>query len=97
MRTSNIVQQAQNSHEVNENATAMSIDDASTTFLMDALGKLYSRPAQAVLREYLSNAMDAHKAKGGKLPPIQVTLPKQNRWDHKKFMPTPLQVRHFGN
>ena len=75
MRTSNIVQNSQTALEVGENAIPMRLDDASAVFLMDALGKLYSRPAQAVLREYLSNAVDAHKAKGGKLPPIQVTIP----------------------
>lgn len=75
MRTTNIVQESQSSRQVGENSIAMSIDEASSVFLMDALGKLYSRPAQAVLREYLSNAIDAHKAKGGTLPPIQITLP----------------------
>jgi hypothetical protein len=97
MRTSNIVQKSQSSQQVSENAIAMSIDEASSVFLMDALGKLYSRPAQAALREYLSNAMDAHKSKGGTLPPIQVTLPEQNRWGHTKFVSTPLRIRDFGN
>ena len=92
MRTSNIVQKSQSSREVGENAIAMSIDEASTVFLMDALGKLYSRPAQAALREYLSNAVDAHKAKGGKLPAIQVTLPEDMRSSSKPK----LFIRDFG-
>jgi hypothetical protein len=92
MRTSNIVQNSQSSREVGENAIAMSIDEASTVFLMDALGKLYSRPAQAALREYLSNAIDAHKAKGGKLPAIQITLPDSNgRTGSSKLL-----IRDFG-
>ena len=92
MRTSNIVQKSQSSREVSENAVAMSIDEASSVFLMDALGKLYSRPAQAVLREYLSNAVDAHKAKGGKLPAIQITLPENVRHAGSKK----LSIRDFG-
>jgi hypothetical protein len=92
MRTTNIVQKSQSSREVGENAIAMTIDEASSVFLMDALGKLYSRPAQAVLREYLSNAVDAHKAKGGKLPAIQITLPEaSNRADSSR-----LYIRDFG-
>lgn len=90
MRTSNIVQTNQTSQEVGTNAIAMSIDEASNVFLMDALGKLYSRPAQAALREYLSNAIDAHKAKGGTLPPIQITLPT------KAGMNAKLSIRDFG-
>ena len=97
MRTSNIVQKSQSSREVGENATVMSIDEASSVFLMDALGKLYSRPAQAALREYLSNAMDAHKSKGGKLPPIQVTLPEQPSWGNPVKNSNPLSIRDFGN
>lgn len=89
MRTSNIVQTNQTSQEVGTNAIAMSIDEASNVFLMDALGKLYSRPAQAALREYLSNAIDAHKAKGGTLPPIQITLPT-------KTGNSKLSIRDFG-
>lgn len=93
MRTTNVVQEAQTSMEVTDTAYAMGIDEGSTVFLMDALGKLYSRPAQAALREYLSNAVDAHVAKGGNLPPIQVTLPVANSTSRKQF----LMIRDFGN
>lgn len=96
MRTSNIVQKSQSSLEVGENAIAMSIDEASSVFLMDALGKLYSRPAQAVLREYLSNAIDAHKAKGGTLPPIQITLPTQITRGNTRPIQSSLLIRDFG-
>lgn len=94
MRTSNIVQTSQSSREVGENAIAMSIDEASSVFLMDALGKLYSRPAQAALREYLSNAIDAHKAKGGKLPAVQITLPDKGK---NSAGSSKLFIRDFGN
>lgn len=96
MRTSNIVQKGQSAREVGENAIAMSIDEASSVFLMDALGKLYSRPAQAVLREYLSNAIDAHKEKGGSLPPIQITLPDQIRRGQNRSNSSSLLIRDFG-
>lgn len=89
MKTTNIVTNSISSGEVGENAIAMSMDASSTVFLMDMLGKLYARPALAVLREYLSNAHDAHVAKGGKLPPIEITLPHGN----SKL----LTIRDYGN
>lgn len=76
---------------VDEGATAMTMDADSSVFMMDMLGKLYARPAQAALREYLSNAYDAHKAKGGELPPIQVHLPRAS---DVKFI---MSIRDFGN
>lgn len=94
MRTTNIVQKSQSDREVGTSAIAMTIDEASSVFLMDALGKLYSRPAQAVLREYLSNAIDAHKAKGGKLPAIQITLPETNT--RNPYGSSKLIIRDFG-
>jgi hypothetical protein len=94
MRTTNIVQKSQSDREVGSSAIAMTIDEASSVFLMDALGKLYSRPAQAVLREYLSNAIDAHKAKGGKLPAIQITLPEGN--SRNTAGSSKLLIRDFG-
>lgn len=50
----------------------------------------YRDPARAALREYLANAYDAHTAKGGVLPPIQVTLPQG---DTNPM----LTIRDFGN
>lgn len=93
MRTSNAVQAGRTSVEVGETAFAMGIDEGSAVFLMDALGKLYSRPAQAALREYLSNGIDAHKAKGGDLPPVQVTLPENNRYGKSSGV---MKIRDFG-
>lgn len=91
MKTTNTITQAISATEVSENAVPMSIDADSSVFLMDMLGKLYRRPAQAVLREYLSNALDAHASKGGNLPPIQVTLPRKG--DKKPL----LTIRDFGS
>lgn len=88
MKTSNPVQHGFE-EQVSEDAMEMSIDVNSTTVLMDALGKLYSRPAQAVLREYLSNAVDAHVAKGGELPPIEIKLPLGERES--------IIIRDYGN
>lgn len=91
MKTSNIISERMKSEQVSENATPMSIDEESSVFMMNMLGKLYSRPAQAVLREYLSNALDAHASKGGQLPPVQVNLPQKNA--KNPF----LTIRDFGN
>lgn len=93
MRTNSVIGNA--SLIVDDNSiTAMSVDTDSTVFLMDALGKMYSRPAQAVLREYLSNALDAHAVKGGKLPKIQVTLPDSP--DIYQRGPFVLSIRDYG-
>lgn len=91
MKTTSIVSERMNSGDVVPGATAMTIDADSSVFMMDMLGKLYARPAQAALREYLSNAYDAHAAKGGELPPIQVNLPQIG--DSNLV----LSVRDFGN
>ena len=90
MRITNKVTDAINVSEVSVDAVPMSIDPDSNVFVMNMLGKLYNRPAQAVLREYLSNALDAHTAKGGELPPVQVTLPSSKT-------NSLLSVRDFGH
>ena len=89
MKTTSIINQQAGEDSAATNTIAMKIDDSSTVFLMDMLGKMYVHPAQAVLREYLSNAYDAHTSKGGDLPPIQVGLPGQRT--------KTLSVRDFGN
>ena len=61
--------------QVGDGAVRMTMDVQSDVFMMNMLSKLYRLPAQAVLREYLSNAVDAHKARGGVLPPVRVILP----------------------
>lgn len=88
MKVANVVQTAINT-ATNEDALEMSIDAASSVFLMDALGKLYSQPARAALREYLSNAVDAHIEAGGSRPPVEVTLPD--------FSTEMLSIRDYGN
>lgn len=90
MRTENIVQKKSKDALVNDSAAqAFVIDEGSAVFLMDALSKMYARPEQAILREYLSNALDAHAEKGGELPLIQVTLPTKSS--------LVLSIRDYGN
>ena len=89
MKTTTVVQAAVGNEGVSDDAQEMSIDEGSSVFLMDALGKLYSQPARAALREYLANGIDAHVEAGGKLPAIEVTLPS-----HDKRV---LAIRDYGN
>lgn len=89
MKTTNVVQAAVDNEGVSDEALEMSIDESSSVFLMDALGKLYSQPARAALREYLANGIDAHIEAGGKRPAIEIILPStENRI---------LSIRDFGN
>lgn len=89
MKTVNVVKAAVG-EGVSDDAQEMMIDEASSVFLMDALGKLYSQPARAALREYLANGIDAHIEAGGNRPPIKVMLPDIN----KDRM---LSIRDYGN
>lgn len=52
----------------------MSIDTAAMSHIMSVLTDLYSDPELAVLREYSTNALDAHRD-AGVTRPIEVTLP----------------------
>ena len=89
MKTTNVIQAAVGNEGVSDDALEMSIDESSSVFLMDALGKLYSQPARAALREYLANGIDAHVEAGGKRPAVEITLPShENRT---------LSIRDFGN
>ena len=89
MKTTNVVQEAVGHEGVSDDAQEMSIDEGSSVFLMDALGKLYSQPARAALREYLANGIDAHVEAGGKRPAIEVTLPSREK--------RVLSIRDYGN
>lgn len=54
---------------------AMGIAAGATSHIMDILSKnLYSDPEMAVIREYSTNALDAH-IEAGETRPIEVTLP----------------------
>lgn len=88
MKMTNVLTRADEA-ELSDEAQEMTIDENSSVLLMDALGKLYSRPARAALREYLSNAIDAHVEAGGGRPPIEVTLPDDNS--------QMLTIRDYGN
>jgi len=57
-----------------EDRTRMTFDENSITHLMSVLTDLYSNPTLAVIREYSTNAFDAHVAAGNPAP-IEITLP----------------------
>lgn len=57
-----------------EGRTRMTFDQDATAHLMAILTDLYSDPALAVIREYSTNARDAHVAAGNP-DPIEVELP----------------------
>src|SRR6478736_9578308 len=54
--------------------TSMTIDAAGGAHIMSLLTDMYSDQELAVLREYTSNGIDAHRAAGQTLP-IEVHLP----------------------
>lgn len=69
-------------------AVAMSIDPQGMAHVMSVLTNLYSDAPLAVVREYATNARDAHLAAGTERP-VQVMLPTE-------LEPT-LRVRDFGH
>jgi len=52
----------------------MSIDEGALAHIMSVLTDLYSDPEMAVIREYSTNALDAH-IEAGVTRPIEVTIP----------------------
>jgi hypothetical protein len=56
---------------------AMGLDPDSTRHLMGLLTDAYNRPAEAVIREYATNAIDSHIAAGNP-DPIRITLPTKD-------------------
>jgi hypothetical protein len=66
---------------------AMSIDQNAMAHIMSILTDLYSDPELAVIREYSTNAWDAH-VEAGVQRPIEVTLPSE--------MSPLLRIRDFG-
>lgn len=63
------------------------IDKSAAGLVMDILAKLYANPLAAAIREYTSNAIDAHIAAGTNRP-VEVALPsRRNQW---------LTVRDYG-
>jgi hypothetical protein len=53
----------------------MTVDASGLNHIMRVLSNLYSRPVEAVIREYISNAIDAH-IRGGITTPIDITYPR---------------------
>ena len=75
------------SHDFEE--SEFGIDQEDISFVIDLLrNQIYSNKPLAVIREYTTNAVDAHAELGKGDEPIQVTLPTQ-------FEPT-FKVRDFG-
>jgi hypothetical protein len=68
---------------------AMSIDPTALNHIMSVLTTLYSEPAWAVLREVVSNGLDAH-VKANSKKPVEITLPSYSN-NHT------LTVRDFGH
>lgn len=66
---------------------AMSIDDAAMEHIMSILTDLYSDPEAAIIREYSTNALDAH-VEAGVNRPIEVELPSP--------LAPFLRIRDFG-
>jgi hypothetical protein len=63
---------------VQGNAVAMTIEDAAMGHIMNVLTNLYSDEELACIREYATNAYDAHR-EAGQLRPIEITLPTDLR------------------
>lgn len=61
-----------------EDRTRMTFDENSIAHLMSVLTDLYSDPEMAVIREYSTNALDAHRAAGIN-DPIEVAKEARNR------------------
>jgi hypothetical protein len=72
---------------VSGDAIAMSIDTAAMGHIMNVLTNLYSDEELACIREYATNALDAHVV-AGQTRPIEVTLPTDLR--------PILSIRDFG-
>lgn len=66
---------------------ALDFDPAARIHLMNVMTDMYQYPGMAVLREYTTNALDAH-VEAGVTDPIEVKLP--SRWD------STLRIRDYG-
>lgn len=58
-------------------AVTMVIEESAMDIVMDVMTNLYARPAEAIVREYSTNAYDSHVEAGCPERPIEVTLPTQ--------------------
>ena len=70
-----------------DNVTAMSISVDGMEHIMELLTNLYKDPELAVIREYYTNALDAHQA-AGVTKPVEIKLPT---WDDPTY-----RVKDFG-
>lgn len=69
-------------------AVTMVIEESAMHIVMDVMTNLYARPAEAVVREYSTNAYDSHVEAGCPERPIEVTLPTS--------LSPNLAIRDFG-
>lgn len=90
MKTVSVLDKKKLANESGLESVGLSIDTAGLVHLMSVLTNLYSEPRHAVLREYVSNAIDSHVKAGGVDRPIEVTLPVTHS---DAFM---LTVRDYG-
>lgn len=76
MKTTNISDKKALAGNSEYESIELSLNSAGLVHIMKALTDLYSDPKTAVLREYVSNAIDSH-TKAGISTPIEVTLPSE--------------------
>jgi hypothetical protein len=90
---------------VSGNRVAMTLDETALVHIMSVLTNLYSDPEKAIIREYATNAWDAH-IEAGILRPIEIThavrpgsVPDDSGLRHRtgrgRHSPHLLQVRRF--
>lgn len=61
-----------------EDQEEFGFDPEALEHLMELLSDMYGDPAMAIVREYITNAIDSHK-KAGQTRPVEVTLPSYLR------------------
>ena len=75
----------------------MSIEETSLNHIMSILADLYSDPTEAIIREYITNAIDSHIA-AGQSRPIEISTPnKLNQFFVVKDFGVGLSVEDMRN
>jgi len=87
MRVTERVLDVESTISASAERVAMTIDDSALAHIMSVLTDLYSDPEGAIIREYSTNALDAH-TDAGQSRPIEVTTPSE-------FAPF-LTIRDYG-
>ena len=77
MKTTNIVNtELHKKYEENQDARALTLDAEGFDNIISVLTHLYSNVEYAVLREYVSNALDSH-TKAGITEPVEIFVPSE--------------------